>query len=57
MTAAATTSVTAPIGYAPAETVVADDERPGLLRSPTLDRPRPRLGRRREPLGRAGALS
>lgn len=38
MIAAATTSVTAPIGYAAAETVVADDERPGLLRSPTLDR-------------------
>ncbi len=38
MTAAATTTVTAPIGYAPAATVVADDERPGLLRSPTLDR-------------------
>lgn len=28
-------SVTAPIGYAPAGTVVADDERPGLLRSPS----------------------
>ena len=38
MTATATTSVRTSIGYAPAETVVADDERVGLLRSPTLDR-------------------
>jgi hypothetical protein len=38
MAAAATTRVTAPIGFAPAGTVVADQERPGLLRSPTRER-------------------
>ena len=38
MVAAATPGVTAPIGYAPASSVVTDQERPGLLRSPTRER-------------------
>lgn len=41
MASGPTTSVEAEIGYAPAGTVVADEERPGLLRSPTRDRSTP----------------
>ena len=36
-----TTGIEAEIGYAPAGSVVADEERPGLLRSPTRDRATP----------------